>query len=71
MCVLWARKLTMQIVCKEDAMSASIMTIVLDIDQERMWKQMPRGRPNKITGEKELQEKIIRLITFFWSPFRV
>ena len=25
----------MQIVCKEDAMSASIMTIVLDIDQER------------------------------------
>ena len=54
-CVLWARKLTMQIVCKEDAMSASIMTIVSDIDQDRMRKQMPRWRTKKITWWKELQ----------------
>lgn len=48
----------MQIVCKEDVNNADIMIIVLDIDQERMLKQMPRGRPNKITRDKELQEKI-------------
>ena len=45
----------MQIVCKEDVNNADIMSIVLDIDQERIWKQMPRGRPNKITRDKELE----------------
>lgn len=33
-CVLWARKLTMKIAWKEDVNNASIMIIVLDIDQE-------------------------------------
>lgn len=37
----------MQIVCKEDAMSASIMTIVLDIDQE--------GCENKCQEEDQIK----------------
>ena len=48
----------MQIVWEENVNNADIIIIVLDISQERMWKQMPRGRPNKISGKKELQEKI-------------
>jgi len=48
----------MQTVWKENVNNAGTMIIVLDIDPERMWKQMPGGRPNKITEKKELQEKI-------------
>lgn len=45
----------MQIVCKEDAMSVSIMTIVLDIDQKRRMKMYLKVKAKKI---KNLSAKI-------------
>lgn len=45
----------MQIVCKEDAMSASIMTIVSDIDQKRRMKMYLKVKAKKI---KNLSAKI-------------
>jgi Zn-dependent peptidase ImmA (M78 family) len=48
----------MQIVCKEDAMSASIMTIVLDIDQERRKRMKFKINNREWTITETSQESI-------------
>ena len=54
-CILWAKRLTMQIACKENVNSVYTMIIVLDINQKRRMKVYLKVKSKKL---KNLSIKI-------------